>query len=641
MTTIGNCFALLVLAITMIVFFSIKYHITKASYYYTVCLIFTLVSSIVNTIRIESTTQLSLAPWTIKLCATADFMLMLLTTSVLALYLISKICEHCVDNENFFIPKFALAIIFLLLCLVLIANLKFGFIFYSPAPGVYKEGAIYYLPYLFIIPQISLIIICCLKHKKILTNSVKLALIESVPVVCLCILSKLLYDNISVFVLSIVLIELIFFLNFQNHRIGVNSITNLNGMRSFFQEVNTRIKKQSEFKVYFIRINNLNIVRQNYGHKAGNELLYRFAFNLEKLFPHGHTFNMHGATFTVILPCSSNKTGASESERLLNYLEEPINYVDTPLILDYVLTEYVWKGEKNADTVYEQLEHASDIAKESKLKYLNCTPELNKARLRRQYLINRIQTVSREAGFEIWFQPIFNVNKNAFSSIEALLRLKEKDGSYISPAEFIPLAESTGQIIPITWFVIEEVCRAMSSCSEIKGKKVSINLPMVQLIDPMFDKKLDRIVDRYGISHNKIIFEFTERVIIEDLDLAEKNMRRLAKSGYTFHLDDFGTGYSNFNCVLKLPIKTVKLDRSLMPTTNNQAQSNYIILILTDLFHDMGIKVIAEGAETEEQVEALRSYRVDSIQGYYFAKPMPLDKLREFLSNQKSVNKQS
>ena len=349
---------------------------------------------------------------------------------------------------------------------------------------------------------------------------------------------------------------------------------------------------------------------------------------------------MHGATFTIILPYSSNSTdtSTSETERLLNYLEEPINYVDAPLILDYTLTEYVWNGEKNADTIYEQLEHASGIAKESKLKYLSCTQELNKARLRRQYLINRIQTVSREAGFEIWFQPIFNVNKNAFSSIEALLRLKEKDGSYISPAEFIPLAESTGQIVPITWFVIEEVCRAMSSCSAMKGKKVSINLPMVQLIDPMFDKKLDKIVDRYGISHNKIIFEFTERVIIEDLDLAEKNMRRLAKSGYTFHLDDFGTGYSNFNCVLKLPIKTVKLDRSLMPTTNNQAQNNYIILILTDLFHDMGIKVIAEGAETEEQVEALRSYRVDSIQGYYFAKPMPLLELCEFLRKNRPVS---
>ena len=641
MTTIGNCFALLVLAITMIVFFSIKYHITKASYYYTVCLIFTLVSSIVNTIRIESTTQLSLAPWTIKICATADFMIMMLTTSVLALYLISKICEHNSENGNFFFAKFSLAIIFLLLCLVLIANLKFGFIFYSPEPGVYKEGVFYYLPYLFIIPQTILMFLYCLRYRKILTKSVKLALIESIPIVILCLLGKLLYSTISVFVLSVVLIELIFFLNFQNHRIGVNSLTNLNGSRSFFKEINTRIKKQTKFKVYLIKLQNLSIIRQNYGHKMGDEVLYLFAFNLEKLFSHGYAFNLHGATFTLVLPYSSHNTSSEESKSLLAYLEEPINYTGTPMKLDYILSEYVWKGEKDADTIYEQLEHASDIARESKFKYASCTPDLDKARLRRQYLINRIQTVSREAGFEIWFQPIFNVNKNAFSSIEALLRLKEKDGSYISPAEFIPLAESTGQIIPITWFVIEEVCRAMSSCSEIKGKKVSINLPMVQLIDPMFDKKLDRIVDRYGISHNKIIFEFTERVIIEDLDLAEKNMRRLAKSGYTFHLDDFGTGYSNFNCVLKLPIKTVKLDRSLMPTTNNQAQSNYIILILTDLFHDMGIKVIAEGAETEEQVEALRSYRVDSIQGYYFAKPMPLDKLREFLSNQKSVNKQS
>ncbi len=637
MTTIGNCFALLILAITMIMFFSIKYHITRASYYYTLCLICTLVTAIVNTIRIESTTRLNLSPSAIKLCATVDFMLMILTTSILTIYLISKVCEHIMGDGHLFFAKLSLAIIFLLLCAVLIVNLQFGFIFSSLEPGVYKEGKVYYLPYLFIIPQTVLMFLYCIKYRKKLSKSVKLALIESIPIITLCLLNKLIYSSISVFVLSVVLIELIFFLNFQNHRIGVNSLTNLNGSRSFFKEINTRIKKQAKFKVYLIKLQNLSIIRQNYGHKMGDEVLYLFAFNLEKLFSHGYAFNLHGATFTLVLPYSSNNTSSEESKSLLAYLEEPVNYTGTPMKLDYILSEYVWQGEKDADTIYEQLEHASDIARESKFKYASCTPELDKARLRRQYLINRIQTVSREAGFEIWFQPIFNVNKNAFSSMEALLRLKEKDGSYISPAEFIPLAEKTGQIVPITWFVIEEACRAMSSCREIKEKSVSINLPMVQLIDPMFDKKLDKIVDRYGISHNKIIFEFTERVIIEDLDLAEKNMRRLAKSGYTFHLDDFGTGYSNFNCVLKLPIKTVKLDMSLMPTAN-QAQSNYIILILTDLFHDMGIKVIAEGAETEQQVEALRSYRVDSIQGYYFAKPMPLEVLKTFFNDQNKLS---
>ena len=117
-------------------------------------------------------------------------------------------------------------------------------------------------------------------------------------------------------------------------------------------------------------------------------------------------------------------------------------------------------------------------------------------------------------------------------------------------------------------------------------------------------------------------------------DLAEKNMRHLAKSGYTFYLDDFGVGYSNFNCILRLPLKTVKLDISLTSTIESSLKSD-LVSILTDLFHDMGLGVVAEGAETIEQVEQLRAFGVDGIQGYYFAKPMPLAKLRTFMKNNK------
>ena len=158
---------------------------------------------------------------------------------------------------------------------------------------------------------------------------------------------------------------------------------------------------------------------------------------------------------------------------------------------------------------------------------------------------------------------------------------------------------------------------------------------MLHLIDPNFEGRLNQIVDGYGVSHERISFEFTERVILDDLGVADKNMRKLASSGYTFYLDDFGVGYSNFNCVLRLPIKTVKLDMSLTATTEKLKENNSLVCILTDLFHDMGLNVVAEGAETEEQVEMLRSFGVDGIQGYYFAKPMPLDKLKDFLSNQK------
>ena len=223
--------------------------------------------------------------------------------------------------------------------------------------------------------------------------------------------------------------------------------------------------------------------------------------------------------------------------------------------------------------------------------------------------------------------------------MEVLLRLKEKSGGFISPAEFIPLAEQTGQIIAITWFVIEETCHALANTPELAGIRASINLPMMHLTDPDFEHRLNDIVDGYGISHDRISFEFTERVILDDLDLAQKNMKRLAESGYTFYIDDFGVGYSNFNCVLKLPLKTVKLDMSLTSTTEKLKENYGLVYILTDLFHDMGLNVVAEGAETAEQVELLKAYGVDGIQGYFYAKPMPLQKLCDFLTkNHEEVN---
>jgi EAL domain-containing protein (putative c-di-GMP-specific phosphodiesterase class I) len=371
---------------------------------------------------------------------------------------------------------------------------------------------------------------------------------------------------------------------------------------------------------------------------AGDEMLYLFSFSLDKLFTEGTPFHMYGTTFALVLPCDEGEN-PEQTEKLIEFLDTKIKYIDEEIKLDYILAELVWKDDANADTFYEKLEYATDIAKVQKLKYIKCSLELEIARLRKKYLINRLQNIDKESGYEIWFQPIYSVKKKAFSSMEVLLRLKEKNGGFISPAEFIPLAEQTGQITAITWFVIEETCHALANTPELARIRASINLPMMHLTDPDFEHRLNDIVDGYGISHDRISFEFTERVILDDLDLAQKNMKRLAESGYTFYIDDFGVGYSNFNCVLKLPLKTVKLDMSLTSTAEKLKENYGLVYILTDLFHDMGLNVVAEGAETAEQVELLKAYGVDGIQGYFYAKPMPLQKLCDFLTkNHEEVN---
>ena len=634
MTLLVNSIALIILAITMIFFFETKYLLTKASHYYRICLILTLITGLVNTFQIEALEHLSLSYWAMEICVTLDYAMILFTTTVLALYLICKICEHVYSISRLYVAHTALFALTVVYVIILILNIPFGFIFNATKDGEIVSGVASALPYFFIIPQALTVMAYSIVFREHLTRSVKNAFLESIVAVALCITLKFLFKDVLVFGFVMVLIELIFFLNFQNFRTGVNSLTNLNGARGFSKEFNRRVRKGKDVRVYLIKLRNITAIKHNFGQRAGDEILYLFAFGLEKLFDDQATFHLYGNTFSVILPTTTAEEDKKDTDTLIEYLEGDVEYKGNSIKLEYTLSESVRSDGEIFDDFYERMEHSCEVAKDEHLRYIKCTPALDAARIRRNYLIKRMQHITADAGFELWFQPIYRVAAEAYTNMEALIRMKAEDGSYISPAEFIPIAENTGQIIEITEFVIEETCRVLSEYAELSTMKVSINLPMIQLTDPAFEKKLDDIVDRYGISHDRICFEFTERVILDDLTVAEKNMRRLTRSGYTFFLDDFGVGYSNFNCVLRLPIKTVKLDMSLTSTTRRLSENYGIVNVLTALFHDMGLTVVAEGAETKAQVKLLQEYGVDGIQGYYFAKPMPLDKLISFLQSQ-------
>ena len=635
MSIIGSCFAFVLAVLISSVYFKNKYYFNKASKYFVACLISTLAAAVTCIVRLEIRRIAAIPRWVACLANTFYEVFAIFTTTILALYLITKITEHLFEEKLRF-GKIALTIIFSIFSAIIVINPFTHIVFEITPEKTYAPGPIYYLNYLTIIAQVLVVSYYFAKHRKSLSKPAKTAIVESLMELSFCIVLKILYPELNLIVLGIALVELVFFLNFQNHRNGINTLTKLNDGRGFFSEIGKRIRNRDPFKTYIIKIRNLGIIKQNLGHKAGDDMLYIFSFSLDRLFTNGTPFNMYGTTFALVLPCDESEN-PEQTEKLLDFLNTKIKYMDQEIQLDYIVAEHVWKDEANADTFYEKLEYATEIAKATKQKYIKCSLEIEINRLRKKYLISRLQTIDKESGYEIWFQPIFSVKKNAFSSVEVLLRLKEKNGGFISPAEFIPLAEQTGQITAITWFVIEETCRELSTNPELNDIRASINLPMMHLVDTEFEKRLNKIVDGYGIPHERISFEFTERVILDDLEIAEKNMRRLAESGYTFYLDDFGVGYSNFNCVLRLPLKTVKLDMSLTSTAEKLKENYGLVYILTDLFHDMGLNVVAEGAETAEQVELLKAYGVDGIQGYFYAKPMPLPALKKFIKKENNT----
>ena len=635
MSTLGNCLAVAILVVVSFVFLRNRYYITKATRWFGVCIVFTYFTAITNTLRSHIIANPPESAALIKFTITFDLLFSLLTTSVLALYLISKVTEHALKEKSDFLRgKIVIGSLYVAFAVIILLNLKFGYIF-SVTDGAYSIGKYWSLPYFFIIPQMLMVLVCCIVHKKSLSPNVRNSLILCLPLIALCALTKVFYREASVFVIALVLVELLFFLNFQNRKINTNTLTNLNDGRSFYADVAKRIKTGNKFKAYLIKVNNMGTIKENYGHRVGDELLYHFGVILRKIYL-ATPFHMYGTTFALVYPYSDEATSKAQTAELLKVLDERITYKGTEFELAYSVSEHVWTDEANADAFYEKLEYAVVTARAEKKKLLASTLDLEISRLRKKYLINRMERIAEDTGYEIWFQPIYSTKKRAFSSCEILIRLKEQNGSYISPAEFIPLAEKTGQIIPLTWFVIDSTCKAMAENPELSGLRASINLPMLQLVAPDFEEQLNKIVDGYNIPHERISFEFTERVIIDDLLLAEKNMKSLCASGYSFYLDDFGTGYSNFNVIFKLPLKTVKLDMSLTAPNESPERSD-LPKILTSFFHGMGLGVVAEGAETLEQVEHLKDIGVDGIQGYYFAKPMPLSKLKCFLKKAKEA----
>lgn len=635
MIFIGDYFAMGLVIILCVFFFdsktSIRY-MSVSSKLFVCCLITTALTAVTDLITGQLLELENVAIWQNVLVNTLYFAVNIISTTVIALYLFTKILEHtrnkrhCMHNACI-----GLAVLFCGYMVFVISNLWTGWLFYFDAEGNYCRGPLNVLGYLVTLGQLSLVGVCYFRNRQNASRPMRRVLMQIFPIIPLCILIQRTYPEIMLNGFIMALVDTVLFLTFQGQRQGIHSLTELNDRHRFITEVDARIAKKEPFQVFLINIKDFGTINQKYGHLFGDEFLYQFAFSLEKLLKGGLSFHMNGTVFATILRYTYQKAAERQSGELLEFLEQGIRCMNQQVFVDYVVVHYVSNGmETSAAQLYENLEYASAKTHGQKQRYISCTGEIQEEVVRRRYLRERIQTVDRMHGFEVWFQPIQCLSTGEFCSMEALIRLREPDGTLISPAEFIPLAEQTGHISPITWFVLEEVCRVLKYNRRLENVSVSINLPMAQLLERGFVPRFTSIVSQAGIKPHQISIEFTERAILENFQQTLAVMNQLTQEGFRFYLDDFGAGYSNFNCLLQLPFQIIKLDTCLVHSTKNGQPDYTMVRTLTKLLHDMNLIVIAEGAETEEEVRALAQQGVDRIQGYALARPMPVDALVKF-----------
>ena len=365
------------------------------------------------------------------------------------------------------------------------------------------------------------------------------------------------------------------------------------------------------------------------GRHAGDALLMQIAQRLGACLPESYNLaRIGGDTFALTLGELARGEEAADilQQAIFGALDQPfeLDGHDARISTRAGLALYPGDG-ADAETLFKHAEAALKNAKSSGERYLYYAPRMNAALAARMALEHALQTALEEGQFVMYYQPRVDLVSGAIVSAEALIRWNHPERGLVGPVEFIALAEETGLIRPIGAWVIDAVCAQQKAWQDSGAAivPVAINLSAVQCTQAELINTIAGTIGAHEIEQKFIEFELTETAVMSNPDAAARNLRALKTLGVQLSLDDFGTGYSSLAQLKRFPFDFVKIDRSFISGVGSNAEDEAIAAAIIAMAHSMGLKVVAEGVETAEQLAVMHSLKCDEMQGYLFSRPLP------------------
>lgn len=428
-----------------------------------------------------------------------------------------------------------------------------------------------------------------------------------------------------------------------------DTLTGLPNRTLFHERVKQAIdggrESTGKFAVIFVDLDDFKRVNDSLGHEAGDRLLEEVAHRLRGVLrKEDVAARLGGDEFTMLLNNLANSDVAAKiSERCINALSRPCTLEGNEVVVTPSIGIALYPND--GDSISDLLRHADmamyEAKQSGKNKYRFFSNILNDEAAERLRLEAKLRKAVTNDEINIYCQPKIDVNNIVVDGFEVLARWI-LDGEFISPEVFIPLAERSGCVVQLGENVLRAACKYYKKWDQqgILTGRVAVNLSALQFQNDDLVIRVLEIIESEDVLPDNVELEITEGAIIHDPKKAITHMNALREAGISLSIDDFGTGYSSLSYLKKFPLDTLKIDRSFIMGIEESTTEREIVHMIIKLGHTLGLSIVAEGVETRGQWEILKELKSDSIQGYYFSRPLSVENFELFLVNQNSLLKE-
>lgn len=399
----------------------------------------------------------------------------------------------------------------------------------------------------------------------------------------------------------------------------------------------TRDHEDTEYAIIYIDLDNFGQVNDVIGHQDGDDIITEIALKLERTIPKkAKIFHYDGDEFVIVIEDSKLYTVKKLCQGLAKTITKQIKIAQR----NYVLTSSVgFCMAEASDTIESSFKRASTalyVAKRTKNTIVQYNLEMDQVREREFKLEKELYSALDNHQIKLNYQPIYDLKKSQINHVEALMRWVHPEFGQITPYEFIPIAERSKLILPLTFWSIDEACQALGRWKALglNNLVVSVNLSfaVISAASEEFLLRIKQSLADHQVDPKLLKLEVTESMFVQDTEEVIHVFRQLKKLGIQIALDDFGTGYSSFGYLKSLPLDIVKIDRSLVSSIDINIKEKMIVESMVTILHGLGLSVVIEGIETIAQFHHVAALNPDYIQGYLISKPMNEEDLLEYLT---------